>query len=116
MRDETTASPAAGRLASLFRALLVLDVAWCLASVMLPGLPGWKMFSAGAAPSFTVTDASGSAVDLRPFLPSHAVLGDARTVVEVARFACRRERLQAPARVTFGERTIVVTKGCGAAW
>lgn len=116
MREGLPSQTRAGRLAGLFRALLVLDLAWCLASLMLPGLPGWKMFAGGAAPSFSVTDASGTKVDLRPFVPSHATLQDARTVVEVARFACRRDRLLAPATVVFGDRTVVISPGCSAAW
>lgn len=105
-----------GPLAGLFTALLVLDVAWCVASLMLPGLPGWKMFAGGASPPCAVVDAAGHAVELRTFLPSHATLQDARSAVEVARFACRRRQLDVPAVVTFGATRVAIDAGCSARW
>ena len=104
------------RLARLFRALLWLDLAWCAASLVLPGLPGWKMFSHGASPRFSVTDASGRAVDVGAWLPAHATLQDARAVVEVARFGCARRLAAAPLVVVFGARRVVVEEGCVARW
>lgn len=104
------------RLARLFRALLWLDLAWCAASLALPGLPGWKMFAGGASPAWSVTDAAGRAVALDAWLPRHATLQDARAVVDVARWGCSRGLAQAPLVVVFGERRVVVEPGCRPRW
>ncbi len=105
-----------GTEARLFRALLWLDVAWCAASLALPGLPGWKMFADGAAPAYSVTDAHGAAVRLDTWLPRHARLGDVRAVADVARWGCARGLVAAPLVVVFGARRAVVEPGCRVRW
>lgn len=93
---------------SFCRAILALDVLYCLLAATVPGLPGWHMFESVERLEPALTDKDGVTVDLRALLPKGAYVLDAREMEEVARFACARAPERAPfvyeervARTTF---------------
>jgi hypothetical protein len=88
---------------SLCRALLALDIAWCLAALLLPGLPAWKMFDAPQGEPFAITDGDGHAVDARAWLPRGASGIDANDATRIARWLCREHKAKPPLRVDAGK-------------
>jgi hypothetical protein len=81
---------------SLCRALLVLNVLYCVLAVAQDGLPGWHMFEAVERTDYTMTDRDGRAVDVREWLPRGANVVDRQELRRVVRFVCEKERGRAP--------------------
>ncbi len=81
---------------SLCRALLALNVLYCVVALGDDKLPGWKMFAAVDRLDYQFRDRDGLAVDVRDYLPRGAYLTDVDDLVRVARFACKKERARAP--------------------
>lgn len=77
-------------------ALAVLDVAWCCAALVTPGLPGWKMFATVAPADVTLVDRDGRRVDLLALVPRGAWIVDEQQLARVAVWACRRDPSRAP--------------------
>jgi hypothetical protein len=92
------------RLRSVCRALLVLDIGYCLAAVFLPDLPGWKMFETAERAAYALHAGDGHAVDAYAWVPASARDLDDRDLAQIARWLCvgRREplplRLDTPGR------------------
>ncbi|MDB4943868.1 MAG: hypothetical protein JWP97_3402 [Labilithrix sp.] len=83
---------------SLCRALLVLDVLYCLLAAAQEGLPGWHMFESVEAVDHELVDRDGIAIDVRSALPRGAVLVDRGELRKVVSFVCRREAARGPFR------------------
>jgi hypothetical protein len=86
------------QLLSLCRALLVLDVAYCVAAQVTPGLPGWDMFVSVEHPAYTLRAGDGRAIDAYAWVPASARDLDERDLVDVARWLCRGRRETTPLR------------------
>lgn len=84
------------RVKSLCRAILVLDVLYCMLAVAEPALPGWHMFESADRLDFTLRDRGGDVVDVRAYLPQSAYLTDKGELLAIVRFICERERARAP--------------------
>ena len=96
-------TPEAYPMKSMCRALLVLNVLYCLLAAAQDGLPGWHMFeSVERLPP--VTDRDGNAVDYRKYLPKDAWLTDRKELEEIASFVCKKEPHLAPIHV--GEKVL----------
>ncbi len=81
---------------SLCRALLVLDVLYCMLAVAEDRLPGWHMFEAVERVEPELHDRDGRVVDISAYLPRDARIIDHRELAEVATFICKKERARAP--------------------
>ena len=96
---------------SLCRALLVLNVLYCLLAAAQEGLPGWHMFEAVESLEHELRDREGNLVDVREWLPRGANLVDRSELRRIVGFVCERERARGPftysergtARLTLGE-------------
>ena len=88
---------------SVCRALLVLDVVYCLLAVAQDGLPGWHMFESVDRLD-VVTDREGRTVDVRAVLPRDAWLTERAELALVIQWICERDREHAPYR--FGNRVM----------
>ena len=86
---------------SFCRALLVLNVLYCLLAVAQEGLPGWHMFESVERLDYTLRDNEGREVNLAAYLPRGARLVDHTELAEVVRFVCERSPSRAP--FTFDE-------------
>jgi hypothetical protein len=75
---------------SICRALLVLDVLYCVLAFFEERLPGWKMFAVVERPA-AVAYEGGAPLDLARYLPRDAHVVDTAQTVEIAAFVCRRE-------------------------
>jgi hypothetical protein len=84
------------RAKSVCRALLVLDVAYCAAAVIVPGLPGWKMFESSERVAYTLRAGDGRAVDAYAWVPAAARDLDEADVIRVARWLCAEHRARPP--------------------
>lgn len=87
---------------SLCRALLALNVLYCVLALAEPGLPGWRMFEGVEDVRHELRDRDGVPVDVRAWLPRGANLVDRSELRRVVRFVCERERARAP--FTYEER------------
>lgn len=94
---------------SMCRALLVLNVLYCLLATAQPGLPGWHMFESVEGVEHELRDRDGREVDVRGWLPRGANLVDRGELHEVVRFVCTREHARAP--FTYRERGTEQTLG-----
>ena len=81
---------------ALCRALLVLNVLYCLLAAAQEGVPGWHMFESVEPLDHALTDNAGVAVDVRAFLPRGANLVDRGELRKVVAFACRQQPWRAP--------------------
>jgi hypothetical protein len=81
---------------SLCRALLVLNVLYCLLAATQEGIPGWHMFESVEPLEHELRDRAGDLVDVRAALPRGANLVSRTELHEVVRFVCRREASRAP--------------------
>jgi hypothetical protein len=75
---------------SLCRALLVLNVLYCLLASAQEGLPGWHMFESVERTDHELRGRDGQLIDVRDFLPKGANLVDRRELRDVVAFVCRR--------------------------
>ena len=81
---------------SLCRALLVLNVLYCLLAAAQEGVPGWHMFESVEPLDHELRDRSGTLVDVRAALPRNANLVDRGELRKVVEFICRKEPARAP--------------------
>lgn len=93
------------------RALLVLNVLYCVLAVLEPGLPGWKMFERVDAFAVTLRDRAGQTIALRDYLPRDAYVTDYGEMLEVVAFVCQKEIARAP--LVFEERVRGVRRVLG---
>lgn len=87
---------------SMARALLALNVLYCLLATAQAGLPGWHMFESVESLDHELRDRDGQVVDVRAWLPRGANLVDRGELRDVVRFVCQKERARAP--FTYRER------------
>jgi hypothetical protein len=81
---------------SLCRALLVLNVLYCLLAALQEGVPGWHMFEAVEDLDHELRDHDGNVVDIRAWLPRGANLVDRGELREVVGFVCEHAPERAP--------------------
>ena len=81
---------------SLCRALLILNVLYCLLAAVQEGVPGWHMFEAVEPIDHELRDRVGNLVDVRASLPRGANLVDRGELRRVVEFICRKEHARAP--------------------
>ena len=81
---------------SLCRALLVLNVLYCLLAAAQEGIPGWHMFESVEPLDHELRDRAGQRVDVRAFLPRGANLVDRGELWKVVGFVCAREATRGP--------------------
>ena len=81
---------------SLCRALLVLNVLYCLLAAAQEGIPGWHMFESVEPLDHVLRDREGRVLDVREYLPRGANLVDRGELRKVVAFVCERERAWAP--------------------
>jgi hypothetical protein len=81
---------------ALCRALLVLNVLYCLLAAAQEGLPGWHMFESVEPLDHELRDRAGDLIDLRASLPRGANLVDRDELRKVVEFICRRDATRAP--------------------
>jgi hypothetical protein len=80
---------------SFCRALLILDVLYCVLALFEDRLPGWKMFESVEGES-VLLDNQGQPIDARAYLPRDAHVVDFAQAAEIARFICDKEPARAP--------------------
>lgn len=81
---------------SFLRALLVLNVGYCVLAAAEDRLPGWHMFEDVERLDPVLRDRDGREVDLRARLPKAAWLVRYDELTEVVRWTCEKERARAP--------------------
>ncbi len=89
-------------MSSSFRALLVLNVLYCVLAMTDDRLPGWKMFASVERLDYSLRDRDGRALDVRDYLPRGAYIVDYQELASIATFICEKDRARAP--LTFDER------------
>ena len=94
---------------SLCRALLVLNVLYCLLAALQEGLPGWHMFESVEDLDHELRDRDGNVVDVRAWLPRGANLVDRGELRKVVAFVCERSPEQRPFTYVEGSRGTTVT-------
>lgn len=100
---------------SLCRALLVLNVLYCLLAAAQDGLPGWHMFEAVEPVDHLLRDRDGQVVDVRERLPRGANVVDRGELRRVVQLVCEKERHRAPFRYEEPSRGVAVDLGVSAA-
>jgi hypothetical protein len=83
-------------LKSVCRALLVLNVLYCLLAAAQEGLPGWHMFESVERLDHTLRDRDGVPIDVRASLPRGAHLVDRGELRAIVTWICEHERARAP--------------------
>ena len=81
---------------SLCRALLVMNVLYCLLAAFQEGVPGWHMFESVEPLGHELRDRDSRVVDVRDYLPRGANLVDRGELRKIVAFVCERERARAP--------------------
>lgn len=97
------------------RAILVLNVLYCMIALAEDGLPGWRMFEGVEDISHELRDRDDVPVDIRGWLPRNATLVDRSELRRVVAFICENQRSRAPFRYeerATGVNTIVTAPGC----
>jgi hypothetical protein len=79
-----------------YRALFLLNVAYCVAGLISGRLPAWRMFERVEPLAEDFRDASGVRIDLRALLPRDAYPTDLESLLPVAEFACARLVVRGP--------------------
>ena len=95
----------------LCRALLVLNVLYCLLALAQEGLPGWHMFESVERLDHELRDRDGLIVDVRDWLPRGANLVDRSELHHVVTFVCQKERGRAPFTYAEPSRGVTMTLG-----
>src|SRR5947209_6293446 len=96
---------------SLCRALLVLNVLYCMLAALQEGVPGWHMFESVEDLDHELRDRDGNIVDVRAWLPRGANLVDRGELRNVVAFVCERTPSQAPFTYVEPSRGTNVTLG-----
>jgi hypothetical protein len=99
---------------ALCRALLVMNVLYCLLAAAQEGLPGWHMFESVETIDHELRDRDGNVVDVRAWLPRGANLVDRGELRKVVAFVCEREAARQPFTYEEPSRGLRVTLGAGA--
>lgn len=74
-----------------FTILLVVEILYLAIALMIPPLPGWKMFSSVTlARDVDFRDDQGNAVSLKAFMPAVFYEFDDATALKVAQFVCEK--------------------------
>jgi hypothetical protein len=81
---------------SLCRALLVLNVLYCLLAAAQEGVPGWHMFESVEPLDHELRDRAGERVDVRAALPRGANLVDRGELRKIVAFVCAKEAARGP--------------------
>jgi len=81
---------------SLCRALLVLNVLYCLLAALQEGVPGWHMFESVEDLDHELHDRDGKVVDIHAWLPRGANLTDRSELRKVVAFVCERSPERRP--------------------
>ena len=81
---------------ALCRALLVLNVLYCLLAAAQEGVPGWHMFESVEPLAHSLTDRTGAPIDVRAYLPRGANLVDRGELRKVAALVCQNEPARGP--------------------
>ncbi len=81
---------------SLCRAILALNVLYCLLAAAQEGLPGWHMFESVESVEHELRDRDGALVDVRAWLPRGANVVDRDELRRIVTFVCRKEGIRAP--------------------
>lgn len=97
---------------SLCRAILVLNVLYCLLAAVQPGLPGWHMFEDVERIDHTLVDRDGARVDVFASLPRGAHLVDRGELHEVVRWICEQHRDRAPYVLEEDGKTTTIDATC----
>ena len=96
---------------SLCRALLVLNVLYCVLAAAQAGLPGWHMFEEVELVDGELRDRDGELVDVRAWLPRGANVVDRGELRDVVAFVCKKEQARAPFTYAERSRKVEVTLG-----
>jgi len=94
---------------SLCRALLVLNVLYCLLAAAQEGLPGWHMFESVETLDHELRDREGALVDIRAWLPRGANVVDRGELRSIVAFICGTDRARAPYTYVEPSRGLRVT-------
>ena len=78
------------------RALLVLNVLYCLLAAAQEGLPGWHMFESVEPIDHELRDRDGQVIDVRAVLPKNANLVDRTELRSIVAWICEHEPARAP--------------------
>jgi hypothetical protein len=81
---------------SLCRALLVMNVLYCVLAAVQEGIPGWHMFESVEPLDHVLRDRDGRVLDVREWLPRGANLVDRGELRKVVAFVCEKERARGP--------------------
>jgi len=81
---------------SLCRALLVMNVLYCVLAAAQEGLPGWHMFESVETIDHELRDREGRLLDLRDWLPRGANVVDRGELHRIVSFVCEKERARGP--------------------
>jgi hypothetical protein len=96
---------------SLCRALLVLNVLYCLLAAAQEGLPGWHMFESVETVGHELRDRDGELVDVRAWLPRGANVVDRSELRRIVGFVCAKERARGPFTYREGPSAVPETLG-----
>jgi hypothetical protein len=96
---------------SLCRALLVLNVLYCVLAVLQPGLPGWHMFESVEPIDYQLQDRDGRDLDVFDWLPRRANLVDRDELRRIVAFVCARELARGPFLYVEPSRKLRTTLG-----
>ncbi len=83
-------------MSSFCRAILVLNVLYCVLAALQDGVPGWHMFESVERTDHELRDREGRLVDIRRWLPRGAHVVDRGELRQIVRFVCQREQERAP--------------------
>ena len=100
---------------SIYRALIALDVLYCVLALFEDRLPGWKMFEE-VEPKGALIDNQGQTIDTAAYLPRGAHVVDVGQAAEIAIFICDRDPSHAPYILddrTHGKRRAIRSSGKG---
>ena len=96
---------------SLCRALLVMNVLYCVLAAAQEGIPGWHMFESVEPLDHVLRDRDGRVVDVREWLPRGANLVDRSELRKIVAFVCEKERARAPFTYAEPSAKLEVTLG-----
>lgn len=103
---------------SVCRALLALNILYCMLALAQDGIPGWRMFESVENVRYELLDKDHQNIDVRGWLPRGANVVDRSELRNIVSFVCEHERARAPFVYTEASTGLVVTltaegpKGC----
>jgi len=96
---------------SLCRALLVMNVLYCLLAAAQEGLPGWHMFESVETIDHELRDRDGAVIDVRAWLPRGAHVVERSELRRIVAFVCAKERARGPFTYQEPSQGLSVTLG-----